>query len=58
MRPLHLSAKTALLLGFFSVLALALSMLGLAMVDRDARRITAAEAAQRDFEALDEKLPG
>ncbi|ABQ67751.1 integral membrane sensor signal transduction histidine kinase [Rhizorhabdus wittichii RW1] len=58
MRPLHLSAKTALLLGVFSVLALALSLLGLAMVDRDARRIAAAEAAQHDYEALDEKLPG
>ncbi|MES2497582.1 MAG: HAMP domain-containing sensor histidine kinase [Pseudomonadota bacterium] len=58
MRPLLLPARTALLLGFFSVLALALSIAGLAMVDRDARRIAAAEAAQRDFEALDEKLPG
>jgi hypothetical protein len=55
---LLLPAKTALLLAFFSVLALALSIAGLAMVDRDARRIAAAEAAQRDFEALDEKLPG
>ncbi|KQX26238.1 MULTISPECIES: sensor histidine kinase [unclassified Sphingomonas] len=58
MRPLLLPARTALLLAFFSVLALALSVAGLAMVDRDARRIAAAEAAQRDFEALDEKLPG
>lgn len=47
-----------MLLAFFSVLALALSLTGLAMVDRDARRLAAAEAAQHDFEALDEKLPG
>lgn len=58
MKPLLLPAKTALLLAFFSVLALLLSLAGLAMVDRDARRIAAAEAAQRDYEALDEKLPG
>ncbi len=58
MRPLLLPAKTALLLAFFSVVALALSLAGLAMVDRDARRIAAAEAAQRDYEALHEKLPG
>lgn len=58
MRPLLLPAKTALLLAFFSVLALLLSLAGLAMVDRDARRIAAAEAAQRDYEALVEKLPG
>jgi len=47
-----------MLLAFFSVIALALSLTGLAMVDRDARRLTAAEAAHRDLEALDEKLPG
>lgn len=58
MRPLLLPAKTALLLAFFSVVALALSLAGLAMVDRDARRLTAAEAARHDIEALDEKLPG
>jgi signal transduction histidine kinase len=58
LKPLLLPAKTALLLAFFSVLALLLSLAGLAMVDRDARRIAAAEAAQRDYEALDEKLPG
>lgn len=58
MRPLLLPAKTALLLALFSALALALSLAGLAMVDRDARRIAAAEATRRDYEALDEKLPG
>lgn len=58
MRPLLLPAKTALLLAFFSVLALTLSLAGLAMVDRDARRLAAAEAARHDYEALDEKLPG
>lgn len=58
MRPLHLPGKTALLLALFSALALLLSIAGLAMVDRDARRIAAGEAAQRDLQALDEKLPG
>ncbi|ATE64315.1 sensor histidine kinase [Rhizorhabdus dicambivorans] len=58
MRPLLLPIKTALLLAFFSALALALSLAGLAMVDRDARRLATAEAARHDYEALDEKLPG
>ena len=58
MRPLLLPAKTALLLAFFSVLALAFSLAGLAMVDRDARRIAAADAARNDYEALATKLPG
>ncbi|MET0372827.1 MAG: HAMP domain-containing sensor histidine kinase [Rhizorhabdus sp.] len=58
MRPLHLPAKTALLLALFSVLALSVSVTGLVLVDRDARRIAAADAAEHDFQALDEKLPG
>ncbi len=47
-----------MLLALFSALALALSLAGLVMVDRDARRIAAAEAAEHDFDALNEKLPG
>ncbi len=58
MRNLLLPAKTALLLAAFSGLALALSVAALFMVDRDARRVAAAEAARHDFEALAEKLPG
>lgn len=58
MRNLLLPAKTALLLAVFSGLALALSVAALFMVDRDARRVAAAEAARHDFEALAEKLPG
>jgi len=58
LRTLLLPAKTALLLAFFSALALTLSAGALFMVDRDARRIAAAEAARYDYEALAEKLPG
>lgn len=58
MKTLLLPAKTALLLAFFSALALTLSAAALFMVDRDARRIAAAEAARYDYEALAEKLPG
>lgn len=58
MRTLLLPAKTALLLAIFSGLALTLSVAALFMVDRDARRVAAAEAARHDFEALAEKLPG
>jgi len=58
LRTLLLPAKTALLLAIFSGLALTLSVAALFMVDRDARRVAAAEAARHDFEALAEKLPG
>lgn len=58
MKPLRLPAKTGLLLGAFSAVALAVSAAGLAAVDLDARRITAAEGASRDLAALDAKLAG
>ncbi|CAN5329343.1 hypothetical protein BH09PSE4_BH09PSE4_17340 [soil metagenome] len=51
-------ARLALLLVLFSILALALSFGGAALLDRDARRLRAGEAAAYDMAALTEKLKG
>jgi len=50
--------RLAVLMVLFSILALALSFGGAVLLDRDARRLRAGEAARFDMESLVEKLKG
>ncbi|MBV7256882.1 HAMP domain-containing histidine kinase [Pacificimonas sp. WHA3] len=58
MAPLKLPLRTGLLLALFSALALGISIGGLVLVDREARRLEAATGAARDLAEIEAKLPG